>query len=144
MGKVNPKLRRAARESVLQAVYAWQLSQNPPEKVWEDTLSHVKAEARQFDEAYAYSLFFGITEHQTQLDETFIPYLDRDIIQLDPVELAILRLSTYEFLYCLDLPYKVVINEGLELAKRFGATDGFKFVNGVLDKVAQQHRGTEV
>ena len=70
--------------------------------------------------------------------------LDRALEELDPVELAILRLSTFELRNRLDVPYRVVINEGIELAKVFGATDGHKFVNGVLDKLAPRLRGEEI
>ena len=81
---------------------------------------------------------------KTDLDEEFTPCLDRALEEIDPVELAILRLATYELRNRLDVPYKVVINEGIELAKTFGATDGHKFVNGVLDKLAPALREAEV
>ena len=81
---------------------------------------------------------------KTDLDEEFTPCLDRALEEIDPVELAILRLSTYELRNRLDVPYKVVINEGIELAKTFGATDGHKFVNGVLDKLAPRLRAAEL
>lgn len=81
---------------------------------------------------------------KTELDGAFAPLLDRPLEEIDPVELAILRLSTYELKNRVDVPYKVVINEGIELAKVFGATDGHKFVNGILDKLAPTLRATEV
>ena len=81
---------------------------------------------------------------KTEIDEALAPLLDRPLDELDPVELAVLRLSTYELMHRLDVPYKVAINEGIELAKVFGATDGHKFVNGVLDKLAPVLRAAEV
>ena len=81
---------------------------------------------------------------KTEVDQAIAPNLDRPLDELDPVELAILRLSTYELMQRIDVPYRVVINEGIELAKVYGATDGHKFVNGVLDKLAPVLRAAEV
>ncbi|MEE3191047.1 MAG: transcription antitermination factor NusB, partial [Pseudomonadota bacterium] len=78
------------------------------------------------------------------LDEKIQPFLDRRIDELTPVELAILRLGAFEMCHRIDVPYKVVINEAIELAKTFGATDGHKYVNGVLDKLAQRERMVEI
>jgi N utilization substance protein B len=72
------------------------------------------------------------------------PILDRSIDELNPVELSILRLSTFELLKCLDIPYKVIINEALELTKSFGSNEGFKYVNGILDKIAKKLRKHEI
>jgi N utilization substance protein B len=80
----------------------------------------------------------------SEIDGALAPCLDITIEELDPVELAVLRLSTWELLKRVDVPYRVVINEGIELAKVFGSTDGHKFVNGVLDKLAPSLRGPEV
>ena len=88
--------------------------------------------------------FHGVPQHKTELDGAFAGFLDRPLEELDPVELAILRLSTYELRHRVDVPYRVVINEGIELAKIFGATDGHKFVNGILDKLAPNLRAAEV
>jgi N utilization substance protein B len=74
----------------------------------------------------------------------FAEYLDRSVSELDPVELAILRLAAWEFSQRIDVPYRVVLNEGIELAKSFGATDGHKYVNGVLDKLANRLRSAEI
>jgi len=78
------------------------------------------------------------------LDLQIIPFLRRPLTELDPIELAILRLATYELVNRLDIPYRVVINEALELAKKFGSIEGFKFVNGVLDQIAKKIRVTEI
>ena len=78
------------------------------------------------------------------LDTAYEPYLDRENKELDPVSRAVLRLSCYEMLFSIDVPYKVVINEGVNLAKTYGPTDAYKFINGVLDKVAIEKRAVEV
>ena len=80
----------------------------------------------------------------TEIDELIIPILDRKIEEVNPVELAVLRLACYELMSRIDVPYKVVINEALELTKTFGAQDGHKFVNGILDKLAKEIRKTEI
>ncbi|MCM2321414.1 MAG: transcription antitermination factor NusB, partial [Pseudomonas sp.] len=96
------------------------------------------------DGAYFREILHGVPRLKSELDAAFAPCLDRPVEELDPVELAILRLSTYELLNRADVPYRVVINEGIELAKVYGATDGHKFVNGVLDKLAPLLRSAEV
>lgn len=96
------------------------------------------------DDAYFRELLNGVIDLRGELDDLIAPCLDRPMADLDPVELAILRLSTYELKQRVDVPYRVVINEGIELAKTFGATDGHKFVNGVLDKLAPRLRGAEL
>ena len=96
------------------------------------------------DGAYFHELLNGVLSNRGEIDELIAPCLDRPMDDLDPVELAILRLSTYELKQRLDVPYRVVINEGIELAKTFGATDGHKFVNGVLDKLAPKLRSAEL
>ena len=82
--------------------------------------------------------------NQTEIDAALAPCLDLTIEELDPIELAVLRLSIFELLKSIDVPYRVVINEGIELAKVYGSTDGHKFVNGVLDKLAPRLREVEV
>jgi len=89
-------------------------------------------------------LLEGVTKQLESLDELIQPFIDRDISEVDPVERAVLRLGCYELKYKLDVPYRVVINEALESVKLFGAEQGHRFINGVLDKVAQQTREMEV
>jgi N utilization substance protein B len=78
------------------------------------------------------------------LTEAFLPYIDRPLTELNPVELAIMRIGVYELLHRHDIPYRVIINEALELAKKFGAEEGHKYVNGILDKVARDARVDEI
>lgn len=133
--------RRAARALAMQALYQWHMAGQ--------SLSEIEAQFRvdndftQVDGAYFHELFSGAARHRPEIDQSITPLLDRPLIELDPVELAILRLSTYELMQRSDVPYRVVINEGIELAKTFGATDGHKFVNGVLDKLAPLLRSAE-
>ena len=96
------------------------------------------------DVAYFHLLIQDIPLHLHELDDHLNPHLDRTIEEIDPVERAILRLGVYEFEFHLEIPYKVVLNEAVELAKIFGAEHGHKFVNAVLDKVALKLRATEV
>jgi len=96
------------------------------------------------DLAYFQSLVKGTLNNIHEIDADITPTLDRDIKDLNPVELAILRISTYELAHQPDVPYRVVINEALELAKSFGAEQGHKYVNAVLDKLAIQLRPSEI
>ena len=88
------------------------------------------------DASYFHDILHGVPANKTEIDIALAPCLDLTLDELDPVELAVLRLSTWELLKRVDVPYRVVINEGIELAKVYGSTDGHKFVNGVLDKAA--------
>ncbi len=93
---------------------------------------------------YFKELLQGIPAHCVNLDQHLQPLLDRPADELDPIELAILRIGAYELMQRPDIPYRVAINEGVELAKAFGAADGHKYVNGVLDKLARQLRSKEM
>ena len=101
------------------------------------------ASARKIDIVYFRELLHNVPAHLTKIETQFEPFLAIPKAELDPIELTILRLAVYEFLYRPELPYKVIINEALELTKTFGSVEGFKFVNGVLDKVAREIRTQE-
>jgi len=138
-----PKIahRKKARSLLVQALYQWQISDYP--------VNAIEAEYRadntgKIDWDYFHELFTGIADSAEELDNSFLPFLDRDIAQLNPIELAILRLGAFELANRIDIPYRVVINESIELAKKFGATDSHKYVNGVLDKLARQNRSVEI
>jgi len=96
------------------------------------------------DLEYFHDILHGVPREKAELDAKIEKLLDRRLDELTPVELAILRLGAYEMVHRLDVPYKVVINESVELAKTFGATDGHKYVNGILDKLAQRDRMVEI
>lgn len=130
---LTKKGRKRAREVLLQALYGWHLTGNSVESILEDNLA--RNSQKSFDAHYFTECFQGITENFEALDALFKPFLDREFDQLDLIELMLLRLATYEIEYRDDIPYKVSVNEALELAKRFGAEGSFKFINGVLDKL---------
>ncbi|WP_263146679.1 transcription antitermination factor NusB [Pseudomonas alcaligenes] len=134
--------RRAARSLAMQALYQWQLAGHSLNEI--EAQFRVDNDFSSVDGAYFREILHGVATQKTELDEAIAPCLDRPLDELDPVELSILRLSTFELRSRVDVPYRVVINEGIELAKVFGATDGHKFVNGVLDKLAPTLRAAEV
>ena len=134
--------RRVARTLAMQALYQWHVAGQ--------TLNDIEAQFRVdndfdgVDGVYFNEILRGVPGQKTEIDALIEPYLDRPLTELDPVEWAILRLSVWELNTRIDVPYRVVINEGIELAKVFGSTDGHKYVNGVLDKLALRLRGAEI
>lgn len=140
--KPSPAARRKARRFAVQALYQWQMTGANLGEI--ETQFRVDNDMRKTDVAYFHELLHEIPKSVSELDDTFRPLLDREIKDLDRVELAILRIGTYELSRRPDIPFKVVINEGIELAKYFGATDSHKYVNGILDKVAQRLRLLEM
>ncbi len=138
---MKPSPRRKARELAVQAVYSWQLSQNSITDVEANFLTDNSA--RRFDIAYFQQLLRGVATSVSTLDEAISPHVDRPLDDVDPVEKSILRVAIYELSNCQDVPYKVVINEAIELAKSFAADDSHKFVNGVLDKAVKLIRPQE-
>lgn len=132
---MKPSPRRKARELAVQAVYSWQLSQNSVTDIESNFL--VDNSSRRFDIEYFQQLFRGVTSKVSQLDEAISPHVDRPIDDIDHIEKSILRVAIYELNDCTDVPYRVVINEAIELAKTFAADDSHKFVNGVLDKAVK-------
>src|SRR3954464_1618619 len=133
--------RRRAREFALQAIYQWLLNESAAENL----LAQLQ-EQKEFpkaDQALAETLLRGVIENADALRELIVPYLDRDMKGLSPVEHALLLLSAFELRDQMQTPYKVIINEAVELAKSFGGTDGHKYVNGVLDKLAAALRPNE-
>ena len=125
----------------MQALYQWQLTGYEPK----DILLQYREdpELDKADKDYFRELFLGVTDEAADLDELLSGHMDRGAAELDPVERAILRLATFELKERVDIPYRVVINEAVELTRKFGATDAHKFVNGVLDKLGRELRGSE-
>jgi len=135
------RARSLSRKLAMQALYQWQLTGQTAAE-----LRNQYASDEGFGDAdaeYFRALIDGITDGAAALDATLGALIDRPVEQLDPVERAVLLIGLYELGQRLDVPYRVVINEGIELAKRFGATDGHKFVNAVLDRAARSLRATE-
>lgn len=139
--KNNFKARERARRFAMQAIYQWQLADSSFPEIKKQFLS--QEEMVSVDTDYFEKLVHGVMEHHASLDENLEPLLDRALKELGPVELAILRLAAYELCNLPELPYKVVLNEAIELAKVFGATDSHKYVNGVLHKLAEGMRPLE-
>lgn len=140
--KISPKKRHKARCFAVQALYHWQLTQDNVNEILMHFLKDMNA--RKTDTLYFQAIMHDVVKQSGHLDELFTPYLDRPIAEIGPVELAILRLGTYELTEHLDIPYKVVLNEAVELTKMFGPEDAHKYINAVLDKVATKCRGVEV
>jgi transcription antitermination protein NusB len=134
--------RRRSREFALQGLYQWLVS-------GEDA-GAIDAHVRGFegwdkaDKPHFDALFHGVIQEKSDLDDLLVPLVDRPTSELSPVEHAALLLGVYELKHHAEIPYRVVINENVELAKVFGGTDGFRYVNGVLDKIAMKLRATEL
>ena len=142
MSKAKPSARRKARRFTVQALYQWQLAGGSASSI--EAQFRADNDLRKTDAEFFHDLLHGIYKQSEQLDQLFIPHLDRPYKEIDPIELAILRIGTFEMKERPDVPYKVVISEGVELAKTFGATDSYRYVNGVLDRLAPALREAEV
>ena len=134
--------RRKARHYGMQALYQWLMA--------DASLGTIEAEFRSdydfshVDLEYFQALLHGVPARVDELEAILEPLLDRKLDDLDPIERTLLRMGTFELAERPDVPYKVVINEAVALAKKFGATDGHKYINGVLDKVARELRKVEI
>lgn len=134
--------RRRSREFALQGLYQWQLAKTEPAAI-----ARQLAEAKGFDKVdadYFRALLEGAIGAAAEMEQALAPLLDREYSRLSPVERGILLLAGYELAHRPEVPYRAVINEAVELAKSYGGTDGYKFVNGVLDKLAARLREAEV
>lgn len=138
---IDPAARSRARKRALQAVYAWQVGGRAMRDVIEE-FAH--EQEREFaDLGYFHDLLLGIEQHVGEIDNALLPFLDRSVEQVDPIERGVLRLAAYELLHRVDVPYRVVINEAIETTKRFGADHGHTYVNGVLDRACAAWRTAE-
>ena len=141
--KITAATRSRARHYAMQSLYQWAMTGNDLATI--EAEYHTDNNMAKVDVDYFHELVHGAAKIADELDEAYAPYLKSlSLKELDPVTQAILRLAAFEFKARVDVPYKVVINEALNLAKKFGAPDSHKFVNGVLDKLAPQLRETEV
>jgi len=132
----SPQARHAARQHIVQALYQWQLTGHNVEEIEFQFLTEKDMEMDKADIPYFQRVLHGILSKIGFLDKQIVPFLDRDFEQLDPIERAILWLGCYELRFCPDVPWRVVINESVELAKVFGASESHKYINGILDKIA--------
>ncbi|MGB2105046.1 MAG: transcription antitermination factor NusB [Glaciecola sp.] len=139
---MKPAARRKARELALQGIYSWQMNGNTIESV--ELHLATTNDMSKIDLVFFQELLRDTAKKVVELDVAIKPYLGRLPEELDPIEKAILRLATLELTQRIDVPYKVVINEAIELAKSFGAEESHKFVNGVLDKAVKTLRRHEL
>jgi N utilization substance protein B len=131
-----------ARKCAVQALYQWQMSG--------DSLNYIEAyfveesHLKRAQKSYFSELFHGVPKQLNTIDAALSEFVDRPVEKIDPVERAILRIGVYELINRLETPYKVIINEGVNLAKEFGAEGSHKYINGILDKVCQKQRAVEI
>ena len=141
--RAGPKsARRIAREIALQGLYEWLVAGTEPGLI--DAHMHEQEGFDKCDRVHFDALLHGCIREVAELDAQLARHVDRATVDLSPVEHGVLLIGAYELKYCVDIPYRVAINEAVELAKSFGGTDGHKYVNGVLDKAAAELRPAEV
>ncbi|MGZ8162632.1 MAG: transcription antitermination factor NusB [Methylobacter sp.] len=134
--------RTNARKAAVQALYQWQMT---GQTLGEIELQFLEEERlKDAQKSYFTELFHGIPKNLQALDQALTEFVDRPVDMIDPVERAILRIGAYELLHRLDMPYRVILNESINLAKCFGADGSHKYVNGILDKIAQKKREVEI
>lgn len=133
--------RHRARELAMQGIYQWRIAANDAQKIEVQILA--EKNLGRYDKPLFSALLRGTLAQHAELENLLGKYLDRPLQELSPVEFAVLLLSTYELAHHIEVPYRVVINEAVELTKTFGGTDGYKYVNGVLDKLAPEVRALE-
>lgn len=131
-----------ARKCAVQALYQWQMSGNSLARI--ETYFLEEELLKGVQKTYFTELFHGVPKQLDVIDAALAEFVDRPVEKIDPVERAILRIGVYELINRLETPYKVIINEGVNLAKFFGADGSHKYVNGILDKVAQKVRAVEI
>lgn len=134
--------RSRAREFALQALYQYLVGRNEPAAI--DAFTRDLTGFHKADSAHYDALLHGCINTAESLDALILPKLDRKMAEISPIEHAAMWIGVYEFQHCMDVPWRVVINECIELAKEFGGTDGHKYVNGVLNGLAPQLRAAEV
>lgn len=134
--------KRKARKLALQALYQWLMSGSDLYEI--EAQFRVINNMEKVDTEFFCHLLYGIPEHVTQLEANLTPFVDREIAGLNPIELTVLRMGAFELIHCPEIPYKVVLDEAIGLAKEFGSQDGYRYVNGVLNNLAQQIRSVEI
>ncbi|QDP72074.1 transcription antitermination factor NusB [Legionella israelensis] len=134
--------KRKARRLVLQALYQWLMAGAELSEI--EAQFRVANDTQKVDMDYFCRFLYGIPKHLHELEEEFRPFLDRDIKELNPIELTVLRMGTFELHYCPETPYRVVLDEAILLTKEFGSQDGYRYVNGVLNQVARKSRKVEM
>lgn len=141
MSKSGHWARHRTRKTLMQALYQWQMTRADVYSLEQEY--RAAGALKKADEAFFSELLRGVVAHSEELDALLAPVLDRKVEELDRVELALLRLGAYELLHRIDVPYRVVIDEYVDLAKAYGAEESFKYVNGVLDRLSVDLRPLE-
>lgn len=131
-----------ARKCAVQALYQWQMSGESLTRI--ETYFLEEQHLKGAQKTYFSELFHGVPKQLGAIDAALAEFVDRPVEKIDPVERAILRIGVYELINRLETPYKVIINEGVNLAKDFGAEGSHRYINGILDKVSQKQRATEI
>ncbi|CEK11342.1 transcription antitermination factor NusB [Legionella hackeliae] len=134
--------KRRARKLALQALYQWHMSGQELYEI--EAQFRVNNNMEKVDGDYFCRLLHGVPAQVNTLEENLKPFLDRPVEGLNPIELTVLRLGAFELLNCLEIPYRVVLDEAISLTKEFGSQDGYRYVNGVLNNLAQQARKIEI
>jgi len=139
----SPRARASARRSAVQAYYQWLMNKQPMAALIREFEAD-RIEIKKADKEYFHDLLQGMSSNADELEALLLPLLDRSLAEIDLVERTILTLGLYELVHHPELPWRVVVNEAIELAKMFGAEQSHKYINGVLDKAARQLRAEEI
>ena len=142
MDKQAIKGKRKARKLALQALYQWLMTGSERTEI--EAQFHAMNDMDKVDTTYFHKLLAGTIDSYEEIESTISPFLDRKISDINPVELTVLRLSGFELMYCLEIPYRVVLDEAVTLSKAFGSQDGHRYVNGILNNLARQVRQVEI
>jgi len=133
--------RHMARRAAVQALYQWELTKQSRLEIEKNFLTDDRL--KKVDDDYFKELIHEIPRLVEELDSSLAPFIDRDISLVDPIEKAVLRLAAYELIHHAEIPYRVVLNEAIELTRTFGSDNGYRFVNGILDKMGAEVRSVE-
>jgi N utilization substance protein B len=139
----SPRARIRARRTAVQAYYQWLINKQPISAVILE-FENDRAELKKADKAYFQDLLQGMSGHASELEGLLVPLLDRPLAEINPVERSILTLGIYELEHHPELPWRIIVNEAIELAKMFGAEQSYKYINGVLDQAARKIRAGEI
>lgn len=142
MEKQLIKGKRRARKLAVQALYQWLMSGSDIYEI--EAQFRVANNMEKIDQDYFCRLLHGIPASLSSLEQAIIPFLDRPIEGLNPIELTVLRISAFELINCPEIPYRVVLDESVSLTKEFGSQDGYRYVNGVLNNLAKKVRTVEI
>ena len=145
VNKQNIRRKQRARKLALQAMYQWMMAGHEIAEIEAQFhLANSASAMEKVDTAYFSRIIHEVPKHLDQLEATLLPFLDRPIDSITPIELTVLRMGTYELMFCLDIPYRIILDEWVTLAKEFGSVEGHRYVNGVLNNLAKQIRAAEV